>query len=59
MKMFGVKEEHKNPEGLTREQFIEKHKDIENIARLCWYIGVEPEQFKKELEILMKKDFAE
>lgn len=52
--MFGkMKEEPKNPEGLTHDEFIEKHKDIPKLAEICWHFGVQPEQLKEELKKLL------
>jgi len=49
------KKEHTNPDGLTQNQFIEKYKDIEKIAEICWYFGVKPEELKEELKTLFDK----
>lgn len=45
----------RNPEGLTQNEFLEKHKDIFQIARICWYFGCQPEQIKEELKLLLKE----
>jgi len=50
-----MKEEPKNPEGLTHDEFIEKHKDIPKLAEICWYFGVQPDQLKAELQRLLEK----
>ena len=44
---------YRNPSGLTRAEFMEKHRDIPDIAAICWYVGVEPEKLRQELQILM------
>lgn len=55
--MFGIakKTEHKNPDGLTRDEFMKKYSDIPELAAICWYFGVYPEQLKAELEKLKEK----
>jgi hypothetical protein len=42
-----------NPEGLSYLQFLDKWNNIRNLAKICWYFGVLPDQLKKELEILL------
>lgn len=44
-----------NPEGLTRDEFIERYKDISRIAEICWYFGIYPAELKEELEVLLRK----
>ncbi len=51
--------EPKNPYGIRHCDFIEKYNDIKHIAEICWYFGVQPEELKKEIEILMEKYNAE
>ena len=53
----GMKREkkHTNPEGLTRDEFIERYKDISRIAEICWYFGIYPAELKEEIEILLRK----
>lgn len=45
----------RNPEGLTQNEFLEKYKDIFQIARICWYFGCPPEELKRELKKLMEE----
>ena len=49
------KELHRNPDGLTRDEFIERNADIHNLAEICWYFGIQPDELKEEIEILMSK----
>ena len=54
-KFIKEKEEHKNPEGLTYDEFIEQYNDIPHIADLCWRLGIKPEQMKEEIKSLLEK----
>jgi len=47
--------QEKNPDGFTLDEFIEKYKDIDKLAKLCWFLGVYPEELKKQLTTLMDK----
>lgn len=49
------KEPHRNPDGLTRDEFIERNADIHKLAEICWYFGIQPDELKEEIEILMSK----
>ena len=49
------KNEPTNPDGMTYEQFTDKHKDIGRLADLCWYFGMNPEELKNALEVLKEK----
>lgn len=45
--------EERNPDGLTYFEFLGKYKDFPKIAALCWRLGIQPEEFKEELQKLM------
>jgi len=49
------KEEPKNPEGLTYDEFVEQYNDIPHIANLCWHLGIKPEQMKEEIKAFLEK----
>ena len=36
-----------NPDGMTRSEFLEQHKEIPTIAAFCWWAGIKPEELKK------------
>ena len=44
-----------NPEGLTRDEFIERYRDTPHIAEICWFFGIYPAELKEELETLLMK----
>ena len=50
-----LNKEPKNPEGLTYDEFIEKNKDIKNLAVLCWGLGCTTDELKEELKKLQMK----
>lgn len=51
--LFKKKREPVNPEGLTYKEFEIKNNDIPNIARICWFFGVEPEELREEFRKLL------
>lgn len=44
-----------NPDGLTRDEFIERHADIRRLAEICWYFGIQPDELREEIETLISK----
>ena len=44
-----------NPNGETRDEFIERYGRIKEIAAICWYFGVYPEELRDELKILLNE----
>ena len=57
MKQFWMRkkpEEPRNPEGMTYEEFLDKHKNIPHIARICWYFGIQPDELRNELKTLLE-----
>ena len=53
--MFGKSKAQRNPEGQTKEEFLEQYKGIPTIAKLCWWLGIKPEVLKEELKKLMNE----
>lgn len=49
------KEENKNPDGLTYDEFVKQYEDIHHLANLCWHLGIKPEQLKEEIKVLLEK----
>ena len=58
-KMFNKRieepQEKKNPDGLTFDEFCEKHNDIYELAALCYHLGITPEKLKEQLKTLNEK----
>ena len=52
--MFSKKKKPRNPDGQTKEEFLEQYKEIPKVAALCWWLGIKPEELKEELKKLMK-----
>ena len=48
-----MKELLRNPDGLTNGEFIQKYPGMENIAEMCWFFGLYPEQLREELKTLL------
>lgn len=48
------KKEPRNPQGLTKDEFLEKYGKIRHIAKICWYFGVYPDDLRTELKTLLE-----
>jgi len=44
-----------NPDGDTRDEFIEKHSQTKHIAEICWFFGIYPEELRDELKTLLNE----
>lgn len=54
-KTIETPQEEKNPDGMTYSEFMEKYKDIYELAALCWHLGIKPETLKEQLKTLNEK----
>ena len=48
-------QEEKNPDGMTHSEFLEKYKDIYELADFCWFLCITPEKLKEQLKMLNEK----
>ena len=55
MKRFRRNKEPLNPDGLTIEEFKATHPEAEDIMRICWFFGIEPEDFAEQIKCLIQK----
>lgn len=53
--MFGKSKAQRNPDGQTKDEFLEQYKDIPHLAKFCWWAGIKPEVLKEELKKLMEE----
>lgn len=51
---FTRKVDERNPYGETVEEFKAKYPGMEHICDACWYLGVRPEEFAKEVRQLVE-----
>lgn len=54
--LLGNRKTERNPDGLTKGEFIHKYPGMKNIANMCWFFGLYPEELREELKTLLRMD---